>query len=106
VDEPAISLVRQLEHRVGDLEALADRIENTKDSALGEAQTAQEALKRPFKYASELAGAQRRVGEISEQMRARQADRDQPHHEQDREGHDREGHDRERDVGDDYGLEL
>jgi hypothetical protein len=101
VDDPALSLVRQLEHRVGDLEARAERIENTKDKALAEAQTAREALKRPFKYAPELTGAQRRVAEISEQMRARQADRDQPQHEQ-----DRDGHDRERDVGDDYGLEL
>jgi hypothetical protein len=101
VDDPALSLVRQLEHRVGDLEALAERIENTKNKALAEAQTAREALKRPFKYAPELTGAQRRVAEISEQMRARQADRDQPQHEQ-----DRDRLDRERDLGDDYGLEL
>jgi N12 class adenine-specific DNA methylase len=68
----ALSLVRQLEHRLGDLSALADRLQAARDAALAERERAQRALAQPFKHADALAAASARCQQLAEQMRERQ----------------------------------
>ncbi|MGO9959177.1 MAG: hypothetical protein ACLP50_24950, partial [Solirubrobacteraceae bacterium] len=72
LQDSALSLVRQLEHRIGDLGGLAERIQAQKAGVLGEAGAARDALARPFKYTAELADTQARVQRIADEMRSRQ----------------------------------
>ena len=72
VREDAMSLVRQLEHRVGDLPALAERVEAAGVKAADEAARAQQALSQPFKHANALATATARSSAIAIEMRDRQ----------------------------------
>ena len=65
--------MRQLEHRIGDLPALADRLQAARDAALAEARSApSSALAQPFKHADALAAASARCQQIAAQMRERQ----------------------------------
>jgi len=68
----AQSLVRQLEHRIGDLPALAARIERDGLTAGDEAAKAQRGLEQPFKHADALTAATARSTQIAQEMQARQ----------------------------------
>jgi Helicase conserved C-terminal domain len=67
-----LSLIRQLEHRVENLPALADELAARRQNALAEASAAREQLTRPFKYAQQLADARGRQAEIKQTMQDRQ----------------------------------
>jgi hypothetical protein len=64
-----LSLIRQLEHRVEDLSALADRLAEDRERALADDRQAREALAQPFKHAAELADAKAIVTAVKHQMR-------------------------------------
>lgn len=68
-----MSLVRQLEHRLDGLDALARELDERRHTHLREAESAREQLARPFRYAEDLARARQRQAAITEQMQARQA---------------------------------
>jgi N12 class adenine-specific DNA methylase len=70
--QDALSLVRQLEHRIGDLPALAARLQAAGAAATAEAARAQQALAQPFKHADALATASARCEQIAAQMHERQ----------------------------------
>jgi hypothetical protein len=63
-----LSLIRQLEHRVEELPALADRLAEDRERALSDDRQVREALAQPFKHATELADAKSTVVAIKEQM--------------------------------------
>jgi hypothetical protein len=63
-----LSLIRQLEHRVEDLSALAARLAEDRERALADDRQAREALAQPFKHATELAAAKATVLAIKHQM--------------------------------------
>ena len=71
VTQDASPLIRQLEHRVRDLPALAQRLTTRRQDALSEAAAARHALTQPFKYAAELDQAAATRAEITEQIKAR-----------------------------------
>jgi hypothetical protein len=71
--DSALSLVRQLEHRIGDLDALRARLHAEHQAALAQAAAAHEALARPFKYADQLQRAETHCTEIAAAIQARQA---------------------------------
>ena len=71
VTQDASPLIRQLEHRVRDLPALAQRLTTRSQDALSEADAARQALTQPFKYATELDQAAATRAEITEQIKAR-----------------------------------
>ena len=71
VTQDASPLIRQLEHRVRDLPALAQRLTTRSQDALSEADAARHALTQPFKYAAELDQAAATRAEITEQIKAR-----------------------------------
>ena len=71
VTEDASPLIRQLEHRVRDLSALAQRLARHRQDALSEADAARYALTQPFKYATELEQAAATRAEITERIKAR-----------------------------------
>ncbi len=68
----ATSLVRQLEHRIADLPALAQRVEVAGITAADEAQRAQNSRAQPFKHADALKTATARSADIATQMQERQ----------------------------------
>ncbi|MCA1680409.1 MAG: hypothetical protein LC777_16385, partial [Actinobacteria bacterium] len=68
----AQSLVRQLEHRVADLPALAERTQAAGLHAADEANRAQHARDQPFKHELALRAATLRSAEITAQMQQRQ----------------------------------
>ena len=63
-----LSLIRQLEHRVEDLSALADRLAEDRERALADDRQARETLAQPFKHAAELADAKATVAAVKDQM--------------------------------------
>ena len=67
----AMSLVRQLEHRVENLPALADRLHGHRQAALAERAAAREQLARPFKYADQLADARSQQQRIEQTLAQR-----------------------------------
>jgi hypothetical protein len=67
-----LGLLQQLEHRVNGLTELRQDTATRKQAAEQEAGRAREALRRPFKYANQLADAARRLAEINQQMTDRQ----------------------------------
>ena len=71
VTQDASPLIRQLEHRVRDLPALAQRLTTRSQDALSEADAARHALTQPFKYATELGQAAATRAEITERIKAR-----------------------------------
>ena len=71
VTQYASPLIRQLEHRVRDLPALAQRLTASSQDALSEADAARHALTQPFKYAVELDQAAGTRAEITEQIKDR-----------------------------------
>ena len=81
VDELArdpLSLVRQLEHRIAALPALASDWRTNLAAAQREAQRAREGLQQPFKHAGALEDAQQQVRAIAAEMQARQQAADRP----------------------------
>jgi hypothetical protein len=68
----ALSLVRQLEHRVADLPALAERLKAAGLAAADEAARAQVGLSQPFKHTDALQAAITRSAEIAIEMQHRQ----------------------------------
>ena len=72
VRQDALSLVRQLERRIQDLPALADRVEAAGIAAAEEAARAQHGLAQPFKHADALKAATARSSEIAIEMQNRQ----------------------------------
>lgn len=70
--ESPLSLIRQLEHRVADLDDLRGRVESARAAADAEAERSREALTRPFKHVEELRGASARIEEIRAAMQERQ----------------------------------
>jgi len=73
VRQDAISLVRQLERRIQDLPALAERVDAAGVAAAEEAARAQHGLAQPFKHADALKAATVRSSEIAIEMQNRQA---------------------------------
>jgi hypothetical protein len=71
VTQDASPLIRQLEHRVRDLPALAQRLTTRRHSALSEADAARHALTQPLKYAAELEQAAATRAEITEEIKVR-----------------------------------
>ena len=71
VRENARSLVLQLENRVADLPALAERITAQGRDATDQLTRAHDAMQKPFKHAAALADAQARAADIAAQMQAR-----------------------------------
>jgi hypothetical protein len=71
VTSDASPLIRQLEHRVRDLPALAQRLAARQQDALSEADAARHALTQPFKYAAELDEAAATRAEITQRIKAR-----------------------------------
>ncbi len=76
--ENPLTLIRQLEHRIGDLEGLQGRLAAKQQEACQEAKRAREALARPFKHSQELTAAAQHLREVTEQMRERQAPPEPP----------------------------
>jgi len=72
VRHDAQSLVRQLEHRIGDLPRLAERVEAAGVAAADEATRAQQSHDQPFKHADALARATARSTQITTEMQERQ----------------------------------
>ncbi len=68
--ENPLTLIRQLEHRVGTLHERAERLRGEHQDAILEGQRAREALERPFKYGEELQAARAKLVSITEQMQA------------------------------------
>ncbi|WP_249011201.1 helicase-related protein [Conexibacter sp. DBS9H8] len=68
LSENPLGLVRQLEHRVQDLDALKARTTARQQEATQEAERAREALERPFKHTDDLQDARRQLHEITERM--------------------------------------
>jgi N12 class adenine-specific DNA methylase len=72
VRQDALSLVRQLERRIHDLPALADRVEAAGVAAAEETARAQHGLAQPFKHTDALKAATARSREIAIEMQNRQ----------------------------------
>jgi hypothetical protein len=66
--ENPLTLVRQLEHRIADLEGRRARTLVRQQEAAQEIARAREGLARPFKYAEDLQAAQTQLAVITEQM--------------------------------------
>jgi len=73
VRQDPISLVRQLERRIQNLPALAERVDVAGVAAAEEAARAQQGLAQPFKHADALKAATVRSSEIAIEMQNRQA---------------------------------
>jgi hypothetical protein len=78
VDVDALSLVRQLEHRISDLPRLAERLQATREAADQEATRAQQALRQPFKHADALAAATAHAAAIDARIHERQVEQAAP----------------------------
>ena len=68
--ESPLTLLRQLEHRIGDLEQRRTRTIVSRQQAAQDIARAREGLERPFKYAAELQARRAELATITEQMRA------------------------------------
>ena len=68
--ESPLTLLRQLEHRIGDLEQRRTRTIVSRQEAAQDIARAREGLERPFKYAAELQARRAELATITEQMRA------------------------------------
>jgi TolA-binding protein len=66
--ENPLTLVRQLEHRIADLEGRRARMMVRQQEAAQEIARAREGLARPFKYAEDLQAAATQLAVITEQM--------------------------------------
>ena len=73
LQENPLGLVRQLEHRVQDLDGLRGRLLTRQQEAVQEGVRAREALAKPFKHTEALAAAERKLEQIEQQMRGSQA---------------------------------
>ena len=73
LDENPLGLLRQLEHRVQDLDGLRGRLLTRQQEAAQEGVRAREALAKPFKHTEALAAAERKLEQIEQQMRGSQA---------------------------------
>jgi hypothetical protein len=73
LQENPLGLVRQLEHRVQDLDGLRGRLLTRQQEAAQEGARAREALAKPFKHTEALAAAERKLEQIEQQMRGTQA---------------------------------
>ena len=73
LQDGGLSLIRQLEHRVEHLPALADDLAARRQNVLAEALAARQQLARPFKYGQQLVDARRRQAVITRAMHDRQA---------------------------------
>jgi hypothetical protein len=71
--ENPLGLVRQLEHRVQELDGLRGRLLTRQQEAAQEGVRAREALAKPFKHTIALAAAERKLEQIEQQMRGSQA---------------------------------
>ena len=69
LQENPLGLIRQLEHRVQDLDALRARTIAKAREAAQEAARAREAIGRPFKHAADLQRARDELQQITEQMK-------------------------------------
>jgi hypothetical protein len=69
LQENPLGLVRQLEHRVQDLDGLRGRLLTQQKEAAQEGVRAREALAKPFKHTEALAVAERKLEQIEQQMR-------------------------------------
>lgn len=67
-----IGVVRQLEHRIDDLPALAGRTGRMGEAATAEAAAARQALGQPFRHADALRETRARVAEIAQAMQEQQ----------------------------------
>jgi hypothetical protein len=68
LSENPLGLIRQLEHRVQDLDSLRARTIARRQEAAQEAARARDALARPFKHGDDLQHARRQVHELAERM--------------------------------------
>ena len=68
--ESPLTLLRQLEHRIADLEERRTRTIVSRQQAAQDIARAREGLERPFKYAAELHARRTELATITEQMRA------------------------------------
>lgn len=73
LDDNPLGLVRQLEHRVQDLDGLRRRLLTRQQEAAQEGARAREALAKQFKHTEALAAAERKLDQIEQQIRASQA---------------------------------
>jgi len=71
-NENPLGPIRQLEHRVNDLEQLHARLQNQAEHAREEHDRATEALRKPFKHADDLVAARDHLTQITAQMRGRE----------------------------------
>ena len=69
LQENPLGLVRQLEHRVQDLDGLRGRLLTRQQEAAQEGVRAREALAKPFKHTDALAAAERKIEQIEQQIR-------------------------------------
>ena len=82
VRENPLSLIRQLEHRLGDLDALKARTAAGRQDAISETLRARDALATPFKHADSLTTARQRVRKITSAMSEREQQQTTPTSEQ------------------------
>jgi hypothetical protein len=68
----ALSLIRQLEHRLDSLRDLAVDLDQRRHAHVREADSARDQLAKPFRYAEHLARARERQAKITQEMQARQ----------------------------------
>ena len=73
--DSGLSLIRQLEHRLDDLPALAQRIHDAQQTATADLANARDQLPQPFKYQQQLAHAREDQARIEQAMK----DHGQPH---------------------------
>jgi hypothetical protein len=80
LNDSGLSLIRQLEHRLHDLPALAGRIQDAQRHASAELASAREQLARPFKYEQQLTTARQQQARTEQAMKnhAQQPDEPQP----------------------------
>jgi hypothetical protein len=71
-NENPLGPIRQLEHRINDLEQLHARLQNQAEHAREEHNRATEALRKPFKHAEHLVAARDHLTQITAQMRGRE----------------------------------
>jgi N12 class adenine-specific DNA methylase len=67
--DSGLSLIRQLEHRLDDLPALAKRIHDAQQNAAADLANARDQLTRPFKYQQQLADAREHQARIEQAMK-------------------------------------
>ena len=70
LDDTPLTLIRQIEHRVVDLEGYRARLTAAGKQAAQEASRARDGLQRPFGHGEQLQALRRELAEITEQMQA------------------------------------